>query len=72
MEIVLGAAVIVLIGVVLILFLRHRKYDATLVVVHSNFEDDYLFLELPKNTESITKKKSVRFKVEHRSNSSQN
>lgn len=55
----------------LIGLLRPRKYSGTLVVDHSDFGQPHWFVELSEDPESISKRKSVSFKIEKRNYISQ-
>lgn len=55
----------------LINLLRPRKYSGTLVVDHSDFGQPHWFVELSEDPESISKRKTVSFKIEIRNYISQ-
>lgn len=55
----------------LISLLRPRKYSGTLVVDHSDFGQPHWFVELSEDPESISKRKTVSFKIEQRNYISQ-
>lgn len=55
----------------LISLLRPRKYSGTLVIDHSDFGQPHWFVELSEDPESISKRKTVNFKIEKRNYISQ-
>ena len=55
----------------LISLLKPKKYSGTLVVDHSDFGEPHWFVELSEDPDSISKRKTVSFKIEIRNYISQ-
>lgn len=71
LEVIFAITIIGLLAWVLISLLRPRKYSGTLVVDHSDFGQPHWFVELSEDPESISKRKTVSFKIEIRNYISQ-